>query len=309
MVKKRTKKLLWIWGLVILGIIILGFLGSVFLTTFPNSVINLGIRPDWQWDGNNILIHLEKSAPADTWNVGWDFFRFEWGNTITTGESGRACIEMGAFRDRNGEWSGGCGLDSKMNEGNVISKTATLNGLPVEIVSVSKSSVSASGFPEISGTGTLIVDVVVEIKCPIGKEKCSGNNLLVCENNPRDYSWFEDKWNGPFFSYVDKGIVFGKCGVECVEDINCPSSQRCELNKCEEIPIQQIDIYKLENNQCNLVSILESEKTDLHFETLEECEINIVIQEPKTLRNILLILGLIALIIVIIIIFIIFRKK
>ena len=50
------------------------------------------------------------------------------------------------------------------------------------------------------------------------EEKCVGNNYLVC----KDYKW------------ENKSIMVGKCGVECLNNVECNSSQECVNYICED---------------------------------------------------------------------------
>ena len=107
-------------------------------------------------------------------------------------------------------------------------------------------------------------------------------------------SW-EEKETSSCWSWVSSGTAFDKpCKtmkvVECSEDIDCPSStQMCDKSgdwttwKCKigtPEPTEKI-FYRLQNNQCNQISILESEKTINDYSTLQECESQRIIEPTQ----------------------------
>ena len=254
--KKKSKLiLLIILGFILLiPIVILIFYAiGILQQTFPNQITYIGLRPDFPFDGNNIIIHLTYSSAPDNWNLGWNDFIISWADAVTTSINGRTCTELGLYRDHAGEWSGGCGLNPILNDNNVISKTATLDGQPVKEISLGRDGVTVSGFP-VATQGNLVVDIKVEIKCVIGTEKCSGKNLLICESIEKTFpAWYGDTWTATVNRYTDKGEVLNKCGV-----------------------IKEIEVYRFENNVCTKLTIDESKKLTNDYLTKEDCEGKII---------------------------------
>jgi hypothetical protein len=172
-----------------------------------------------------------------------------------------------------------------MHEGTVISKTATLDGINVENINVGRQDISVSGFPTAT-TGKLIVDIVIELKCTLGTEKCSGNNLQVCELVNRDFPpWFEDPgWSADVHRYIDKGEVVGKCELECVEDSHCGIDDFIGEKFCSNNEItQKYESFNCINFQCEKI---EENRIIQKCTTNELCE-NAICKEipqcfPKT---------------------------
>ena len=109
-----------------------------------------------------------------------------------------------------------------------------------------------------------------EVKvCNQAELKCEGKTHYSCNNN----------------EWVNLGMQIGRCGVECLTGDKCEGTNYyvCEnyewINKGEVVgkcDVQEkIDVYRLENNECNLIDILVSERTSNDYDTLEECEENI----------------------------------
>lgn len=109
---------------------------------------------------------------------------------------------------------------------------------------------------EITSGGSMQVMIPhVGVECVLG-EKCEGTSYFTCDNN----------------FWTSRGMVAGKCGVE-------PISQPISPPPTTEEPITH---YRLENNQCNTISILHSQMTANDYMTLVECQSALPTNQPPT---------------------------
>ncbi len=74
-------------------------------------------------------------------------------------------------------------------------------------------------------------------------------------------------------------VVVLKTGIQCTESqlSNCKTGQVCINNLCTE---QTKTYYRFQNNTCNLISLLSSQKTISDYDTLTSCQANIIVEPP-----------------------------
>lgn len=231
--KKQTKKYL-MWGAIILSIIIMAYLGVRFLTTYPNPLTNIGIVTftDENWDGNDLTMKL--SVSSDYWGTGWNYYQWDTGD-IRPGFAIGECYEKGLMYAYP---QGFC--FSHFNMFDLKSKTAklTINGMEYNYTDKLTYGMQSFTVNDISlvGSGNLEIELVFNIYCRLGDEKCSGNNLQKCElKNVHIGNNFFDLMGIPQYDadlnrWIDKGEVNGKCGV----GVSCPQGEiKCSDGICK----------------------------------------------------------------------------
>lgn len=105
----------------------------------------------------------------------------------------------------------------------------------------------------------------LDVGCDLGETKCEGadnKEYFTCEN----YEW------------VNQGFTIGKCNVECISQTDCQADYKCENSECV---LDTQTYYRFSDNQCSPISLLPSEKTTNDYNTLTECEENIVGEPDK----------------------------
>ena len=171
--KKIIKKLLK-YSLVIIGIILIVYLGIRFLAVYPSPLTNIGIVTfnSENWDGNDLTMRL--SVTSGDWGTGWN--TYDWNtNDIRPG------FEIGECYEKGFDFAYPQGFCfSHFNVPYIKSKKAilTIEGIEYDYsdkISVSSSNIGVSGIDAI-GSGTLNVEVVFTFYCKLGDEKCSGKN-------------------------------------------------------------------------------------------------------------------------------------
>lgn len=120
---------------------------------------------------------------------------------------------------------------------------------------------------------------------------------------------------------IDKGHPFGLPGdyyvgfyCDVYFNLTCPYSE-CQIRSVYGINVEnlfiyyknyepeELNVYRFENNSCNLIIIMSDEITEKDYENLEECEVNIKNDNPE------LIIGIIVLSIILLTIIILFIIK
>lgn len=100
-----------------------------------------------------------------------------------------------------------------------------------------------------------------EVDCNINEVKCGGaedKEYFTCSKN--------NIWE-------NQGVTIGKCEVVCISNSDCSQDFKCSSNNC--IPDRK-SCYRFTDNQCNLISLLPSEKTSNDYDTFEGCQNNII---------------------------------
>lgn len=134
-----------------------------------------------------------------------------------------------------------------------------------------------------------------KIECTTGEKRCVGSNLELCQNN----------------KFVPRGIVYGECGVECLDNSHCDEGPfGGEYCSNEGDIVQDYKIPRCRYGKCQRV-----ETTKIVKDCLEGCEGGQCIEDIPSNggdiidNNTLLIIGgVIAGLVIIIIIFIKFNK-
>ena len=115
-----------------------------------------------------------------------------------------------------------------------------------------------------------------------------GTKILPTKNgHPQGYmicSWDKDtasngdwSWTSICAGYLVD--VFPLTSIDCYQDSDCSSNQYCsksDSNSQNWQCVSKINVYELKNNQCENIYIKQSEKTSNDYNTLNECESNIL---------------------------------
>ena len=111
-------------------------------------------------------------------------------------------------------------------------------------------------------------------------------------NCPVFVSWDKDTapdgswaWTTSVYGWAGNGNCFNIRQVECFEDSDCNLNEICDKSgtwqewDCK----QRQTFYRFENNQCSSISLLPSEKTSNDYNSLLECEENIVEETSRAI--------------------------
>ncbi len=96
-------------------------------------------------------------------------------------------------------------------------------------------------------------------ECRQGETECMNKEYSTCDLSN--------------FKWIPQGKIIGKCGVECIETNDCQDRFKCNLNRC--VPETERIYFRLSNNECDKVTLFESELKPADFLTLGECEARI----------------------------------
>ena len=122
-------------------------------------------------------------------------------------------------------------------------------------------------------------------ECLANQEKCESSSYFLCSQS--------NIWE-------NKGLVKGKCAVECTSDNECNSGNKCDLSqyKCiSELPPEQPGTYyryDSEVNTCSQLLLFPSQKTINDYITLQDCEVNI--KKPENFIELYILIGLIVIV-------------
>lgn len=184
------------------------------------------------------------------------------------------------WADRNPDW-----LKSNCRSPVSDSFKLTFNNLTKIKVEIT-TSVGGTG----SASGTINLQFIEEkiIVYRLENNLCGLKNILLSERLENDYDTLTE---------CQENIL------ECITPNDCegkyhiaiPGVWGCEDNKCVWIEEAEINVYRLIENECRYIQILPMERTELDFDTLEECEQNIPSKIP--ILPIILIIALISILI------------
>ena len=256
----KTRKSL-IGTISIIALISIGILFMVFfleplrtfLTTFPDPVQNIGnINLDSSnFDGNDLTLSLS-SIDSSNWDV-YTFYKWDYLDVLVSADI-KKCFEL------NGLWfpdKSSCRFDSlgsfriRSSEGNLVT-----SGMDYPLdVSIGSRSITAMNIPSVTDSGKVNVDLVLSVVCKESEEFCINNKISVCKKEPYSTTLFGQLLEGEKNSLVSTDE---SCGI-------IPPDPGTE---------EKITVFRLEGNECSTIEILPSEKTEIDFDTLEDCEEN-----------------------------------
>lgn len=102
-------------------------------------------------------------------------------------------------------------------------------------------------------------DIISNSECSPGDEKCMGSEHFTCSGDLR---------------WASEGEIIGECSVNCLSDQDCqnPNDYTCRDNKCR--TRAKVTVFRLVGSACVEKTINLDERSEVDFDTVEECEAN-----------------------------------